>query len=77
MPEVSVEIEVFCSCGNGICNNTTSGKTRGRGQPYFNVEPCKKCLDAARDEGSDKSYDDGYQAGYEDARKEFEKPNAK
>ena len=67
MPEIEVNIEVFCSCGNGICNNTSVGKTRGRGQPFFEVEPCKKCIDSAKDESYNEGYEKGYQAGKEEA----------
>lgn len=66
MPSVEVEIEVFCKrCGIGICNNTNVGRTKGRGQQYFEVEPCEKCLENEKNEG--------YEAGYEAARKEFER----
>ena len=50
MPDIEVEteerletvtIEFYCSvCGKGICSNYTPSKTRGRGQPYFNADPC-------------------------------------
>ena len=56
MPEISVEIEVYCSCGEGLCKQTTTGKTRNRGQEYFEVEPCTKCLDIARDKAYDEAY---------------------
>ena len=46
----SIEFEVWCSCGNGLCNQTT--EVRGG----ICVEPCEKCLEKARDEG----YDNGY-----------------
>ena len=70
MPSVEVEIEVYCKgCGRGMCNNTRVGKTNGRGQEYFDVEPCEYCLDKAKEEGKKEGYDEGY----EEARKEFEK----
>lgn len=64
MPEISVEIEIYCSCGEGLCGNTSSGRTSGRGQEYFTVEPCEKCLEHARDEW------------YAQAIRELEKDNA-
>jgi len=64
MPDISVEIEVYCSCGEGLCGQTTTGRTRGRGQEFFTVEPCKKCLG--------NSEDAGYKKGYEKACEEFE-----
>ena len=69
MPEISVDVEVYCSCGEGLCRQTTSGQTRGRGQPFFEVQPCENCLEKARDEGKDK----GYREGYDEAEKEFSK----
>jgi len=58
MPEISVDIEIFCSCGNGLCNQTTGGRNR-HGRPGFTVEPCEKCLA--------KHYDEGYEKGYDKA----------
>ena len=59
MPDIQVEIEVFCAkCGAGLCNNTTSrqGKTR-YGNEAFYVEPCEKCIDDALDKGYSKGYE--------------------
>jgi len=47
-----IEFEVWCSCGNGLCNQTTN--VRGG----VEVEPCEKCLERAKDEG----YNEGYEA---------------
>lgn len=69
MPSVEVEIEVYCSCGEGLCRQTSVGNTRGRGQQYFTVEPCQKCLEAEHDKGHRKGYDEGYV----DKEKEIEK----
>lgn len=53
---VEVEFEVFCAkCGAGLCNQSTTGITPGRGQNYVSVEPCDTCLSIAHDEG----YNDG------------------
>ena len=57
-----LEFEVWCSCGEGLCNQTTDRKGG------IIVEPCEKCLDKAKDEG----YDDGYDKGLDDGRKENE-----
>jgi len=62
MPEIEVDIEIFCSCGKGICNNATSGRTNSRRQPYFTIEPCKDCLEAAKQEGYDEGYKDRKEA---------------
>jgi len=65
MPEIVVEVEVWCSCGEGLCGNST-GCTGG-----IIVEPCEKCLEAARtesyDEGNEAGYNDGYDAGIAEA----------
>lgn len=57
MPEVSVEIEVYCSCGEGLCNQSSSGVS-ARGALYITVEPCDKCMSKQYDEGCLKGYDD-------------------
>lgn len=45
-----IEFEIWCSCGEGLCNQAT--EIRGG----ISVEPCEKCIERARDEG----YNDGY-----------------
>lgn len=54
MPEVKVEIEVWCSCGEGLCGQST-GRGRSGG---ITVEPCDKCLKEAEQEGYDRGYKD-------------------
>lgn len=52
MPEISVNVEVYCAwCNNGLCNQTESTTARGRGEPCFRVDPCERCLERAREEG--------------------------
>lgn len=69
MPEVTVNIEIYCDkCGAGLCNQSTFVKTRVREEPSFRVQPCEKCMDEARDEG----YQDGHQVGFQEARDQFE-----
>ena len=58
MPGVEVNIEIYCSCGEGICNHTVGG-TDYRGNPIFTVEPCEKCLERAKEEGRDEGYNEG------------------
>ena len=69
MPTVTVEaeIEVWCSCGNGLCRQSTGG------DKCVTVEPCEKCLEIAKTEGYDEGYDDGYKEGYryESGEKKF------
>jgi len=52
MPTLSLEFEVFCSCGAGLCNNTTEGSN---GQ-YITVEACERCLDLKYEEGVSEGY---------------------
>lgn len=54
MPEISIDVEVWCSCGEGLCNQS-SAEHRGRG---IVVEPCGKCLEIAKQEGYDEGYDE-------------------
>ena len=62
MPTLELEFEVFCSCGEGLCNNSREGHNRH--SQYITVEPCQKCLD--------RSYEDGVDDGYEKGIKEME-----
>jgi len=51
MPQVSVEVEIWCGeCGRGICHQATE-RRKGGG---LDVGPCEKCMDA--------SYNRGYKA---------------
>ena len=56
MPEIDVNIELYCSCGNGLCNQATATHTRNRNEPMFEIEPCQICLDKAEDAGYEKGY---------------------
>ena len=55
MPEIKVDVEVWCECGEGLCGQSSPAK-RGVGVV---VEPCKKCLDVAKVEGNSEGYDRG------------------
>lgn len=63
---VEVEFEVFCSCGEGLCNQSETRESRTRRTPQVVVEPCQKCLDRAEDAGQDKGYERGYAKGRQD-----------
>jgi len=54
----SIEIEVWCSCGYGLCRQT---KIRGCA---VTVEPCEDCLDKARDEASYEEHKAGHDEGF-------------
>lgn len=65
MPDITVNIEVYCAkCGSGLCNQTEFVTTRLRQEPSFRVVPCQKCLD--------ESHDEGVTEGYNQAKEEFE-----
>ncbi|MBT9167703.1 MAG: hypothetical protein DDT19_01043 [Syntrophomonadaceae bacterium] len=66
MPEIGIEIEIYCSCGAGLCRQSSVGKTKGRGQPYFTVEPCEGCL--KKEKESD--YDEGYKHAEKDYKED-------
>jgi hypothetical protein len=56
--DVTVEFEVWCSCGAGLCNQCSTNGTS------VTVEPCEKCLE--------KEHDDAYDEGKADGRSEAE-----
>jgi len=56
MPEFSVDFEVFCSCGEGLCDQSTGSNKRG---PRVTVEPCQKCLQKEYDAGVEEGYKKG------------------
>ena len=49
MPSLEHEFEVWCSCGEGLCNQTDT--VHKRGQHGIIVTPCQKCLDREYDKG--------------------------
>lgn len=54
MPQINVEIEVYCSCGEGLCNSTSTKNTR-LGEALV-VEPCSSCIAHADEQGYDRGY---------------------
>ena len=57
MPTLEIEFEVFCSCGAGLCNNSTEGKNRH--SQYITVEPCQACLGVEYERGKEEGYEEG------------------
>lgn len=55
MPTLELEFEVYCSCGEGLCNNSREGSNKH--SQYIEVEPCQRCLDARYEEGVDDGYE--------------------
>ena len=70
----SIEFQVWCSCGDGLCRQT-SDVSGG-----ISVEPCESCLERKRGEGYEdghaEGYQDGYDEGYQDAVKIEAQANA-
>jgi hypothetical protein len=66
MPEVTIEVEVWCSCGEGLCGQSSfiASDAGKRGRTGIAVEPCRKCLENADE--------NGYERGYSDARARVE-----
>lgn len=60
MPTLKLEFEVYCSCGRGLCGNTTEDRKRNS----IIVEPCDSCLE--------EKYIDGNADGYARCEKDME-----
>lgn len=71
MPEMDVEYEgsttvefyVYCSCGKGLCGQST---VSNQNIPFVTVEPCEDCLEEKRIEG----YDEGHKEAERDRENE-------
>jgi hypothetical protein len=59
--EITSNIEVYCHCGAGLCNQTTVEYRKK--WPGLVVEPCSFCLEKARKEGFNEGYGEGYKDG--------------
>ena len=59
MPELTVEFEAFCECGNGLCGNISTRNSYNRNIPQIVVEPCEKCMERVREEGKEEGYKEG------------------
>jgi len=60
MPILEIEVEVYCSCGAHLCNQSSSRTSHNRGAQQIVVEPCSRCASASYDTGYDEGYDKGY-----------------
>lgn len=45
MKHLIIEFEIWCSCGEGLCRQSSLKDTS------FTIEPCESCLKKAREEG--------------------------
>jgi len=55
MPYLTLEFEVYCSCGAGLCNQSDTGI--GRNGQLVTIEPCQKCLEEQYNLGYAKGHD--------------------
>jgi hypothetical protein len=62
--EIDVDFEVYCVCGNGLCNST-SDISRG-GKNKIEVDLCPLCLTEKLREAYDEGYEDGKYHNKED-----------
>lgn len=69
MPTIKLDFEIYCVCGEDLCNQKTTVDDRG-GTIRIVIGPCSKCVDRAKDE----SDGEGYKRGYKDGESEGEKP---
>lgn len=44
----TVSFEVFCGCGAGLCNQSSTRNSRRRGEAQVVVGTCGKCLEDAQ-----------------------------
>lgn len=59
MPQFIAEVEIWCSCGNGLCSQTEAKLDRTRENTLgYVVEPCPKCQEKARGDGWDQGWSD-------------------
>ena len=68
MPTFEVEFEVYCSCGEGLCNQSV-GELK-RKNLRVTVEPCEKCLEKEKEDGRKTGYENGYEEGYTEGVKD-------
>lgn len=60
--DITLNVEIYCSCGEGLCGQTEGTVTHNRREPCFIVEPCASCMQ--------KEYERGETAGREAAEEE-------
>ena len=77
MPELIVKFEVFCTCGNGLCQQTSDISQSKRGLA-IEVDACPLCLKKSKEEGYKEWREEGYEKGFADAKAEGEQtPDSK
>jgi len=56
MPLFEIEFEVYCECGEGLCNSTAVRKSKNRGVDQIVVGPCKSCIEEVENEKDNEIY---------------------
>jgi hypothetical protein len=56
MPLFEIEFEVYCECGEGLCNTTAVRKSRNRCVDQIVVEACKDCIEKMETEKDNEIY---------------------
>jgi hypothetical protein len=59
VPEITIDVEIWCSCGAGLCRQSTV-HPRGRG---IIVEPCERCLKEAEKKGHEEAQEEASAEG--------------
>ena len=77
MPEFTADIQIWCTCGDGLCGQTEAVMNKKHGyQEGFRVEVCENCLATAETKGHAEGHKLGYEEGYEAAMKEIDSESA-
>ena len=61
MPTIKIDFEVRCTCGEGLCNQTTVDDRHGTIRLV--IAPCDKCIANAKDEADGEGWKRGYKEG--------------
>ena len=56
VPDININLDIYCSCGNGLCSQSSLSYSRGGYQ--VTIDPCEKCLERAEHEGYIKGCND-------------------
>lgn len=63
MAEITVEFNVYCSCGEELDTEVQDASVHNRWQTSVTVEPCEKCAQRREDVGYDKGVEEGERNG--------------
>jgi hypothetical protein len=64
MPEMRVSFEVWCDCGEGLCNGSEGGASS------VTVAACDKCVEAGKEEGREEGHEEGRNEGHDEGYSE-------